>query len=419
MSIKLYTRTSCRLCNSEKVELGCPIKPTPVAEKYGATREEALAVPVAGLDLYRCDDCGHVQVLTVVDASYLFDENYTYRSGQTKGIIEHFQGYAQRAVDNWNVGAGDLVVEIGSNDGTLLKEFADRGCRVLGVDPAATIASEACARGIETICDFFTQDLSARIKAERGPAKLVIANNVFAHADDLQGIAQGVSDLLAPDGVYMFEVSYLMDVLDKCLLGTIFHEHLSYHAVAPLRAFLRRHGMEVIDVRRVGIQGGSIIVSAGKVGGPHAVRESVTGLLALEEKQNLNTMQRLQEFNDKLATLAEQTHEFIAHARKTGARIGGFGAARSGTTLIAQLELKDDIDFIVDNHPDKVGKFSAGSGIQVFPTSELAVKKPEFLLILAWIHAAKIIETNPDYVAGGGRWVTCVPQLEITPPIAA
>lgn len=415
MSIQVQIRNRCRLCDSEDMELGCPIKPTPVAEKYGANRQEALEIPIVGLDLYRCADCAHVQVLNIVDPTYLFNENYTYRSGQTKGIIEHFQDYAKRASNDCRLAEKDLVVEIGSNDGTLLKEFADNGASVLGVDPAGTIAAQASTRGIKTIPAFFTPELASQIKNRHGGAKLVVANNVFAHADDLKGIAEGISDLLAPDGVYMFEVSYLMDVLDKCLLGTIFHEHLSYHALAPMIGFLRRHGMKVIDVRRVGIQGGSIIVSAAKIDGPYSIRNSVMELLRLEKSRNLNSMGRLKDFSARLQELYQRTHQFVEKCQTEGARVGGFGGARSGTTLIAQLELQDTIEFIFDNHPDKVGKFSAGFGIEVLPVTEIAVRKPNYLMILAWIHAARIMETNSGFVEAGGKWVLCVPNLEIIP----
>lgn len=412
--MNITKRTTCRLCNSSNLELACPIKPTPVAEKYASTAAEAKEVPIVGLDLHRCADCGHVQVVDIVDGSYLFDADYTYRSGQTKGIIEHFQDYADTAWNNWGVAADDLVVEIGSNDGTLLKEFEQRGAKVLGIDPASTIAAEANERGIETWAEFFTFKLAEKIRDERGPAKLVAANNVFAHADDLQGIAAGVSHLLSDDGVFMFEVSYLLDVLEKCLLGTIFHEHMSYHAVKPLTGFLKRAGMEVVDVKRVGIQGGSLIVSAKKAGGPHAVRDSIPEILQLEESTQLNTRKKLDDFAKLLDNLCTETRALFDKAEQAGQVIGGFGAARSGTTLMAQLEIGDKIAYIFDDHPDKGGKFSAGFGIEVFPTSEIANKKPDYLLILAWIHAQKIMENNQGYLQQGGKWVTCVPNLVVT-----
>jgi SAM-dependent methyltransferase len=408
-------RVKCRLCDSAYLELICPLKPTPIAEKYRATREEALKIPAVSLDLYRCDVCGHVQLLDLVESSYLFDADYTYRSGQTKGIIEHFQNYAKEAWERLDLKAGDLVVELGSNDGTLLSEFKLLGAQVVGVDPASTIAEEANRRGIETINSFFTPEVAVQIKEKHGLAKLVVANNVFAHADDLQSIAQGISSILAKDGVFMFEVSYLKDVLDHCLLGTIFHEHFSYHAVTPMLTFLRRYGMELFFVERNSIQGGSIIMSARTTTGTHSTDDSVTEILEMEELSGLNTRVALKGFAERLQALEEQTIEFVRRVKKEGKTIAGFGAARSGTTLIAQLEIGDVIDCIFDDHPDKAGKYSAGFGIPVYKTSEIATRKPDYIIILAWVFAKKIMASNPAYTEGGGHWVTCVPELQITP----
>lgn len=414
--MNVYKRTRCRLCDSNSLELACPLRPTPVAEKYGATAQEARQVPVVRLDLYRCEDCAHVQILDIVDASFIFDQTYTYRTGQTQGIVEHFRHYAAEAWEHCRLAPGDMVIEIGSNDGTLLNEFKSRGARVLGIDPAATIAREANERGIETLSAFFTAELATRIRADHGAAKLVVANNVFAHADDLQEIADGVSHLLSSDGLFKFEISYLMDILDKCLLGTIFHEHVSYHALHPMCRFLHRHDMEICHAQRNTIQGGSLVLTAKPINASRSIDPSVPALLALEEQSKLNTKERLRDFSTMLDELKDETQQFVGKAKLDGKTIAGFGAARSGTTLIAQLDLANLIDYIFDNHPDKVGRFTAGFGIPVLPTSAITSKRPDYLFILAWIHASKIIENNREFVSGGGRWVTCVPDLRIIPP---
>lgn len=413
--MNIQKRTVCRLCDSPQVELVCPLKPTPIAEKYRATREEARRIPAVRLDLYRCEACGHIQLLDLVDSSYLFDADYTYRSGQTKGIVEHFEQYAESAWARLGLAAGDLVVEVGSNDGTLLNEFKKRGARVIGVDPASTIAREANARGVETITGFFNPEVADQIAARHGRAKLVVANNVFAHADDLQSIALGVSRVIAHDGAFLFEVSYVKDVLDHCLLGTVFHEHFSYHAVKPMQRFLRRYGLELFHVERNMIQGGSIIMSARASGASFAADASLVEILALEENCGLNTRGAIANFAAKLHTLETQTMDFVRRVKAEGRTIAGFGAARSGTTLIAQLEMGDALECIFDDHPDKVGKFSAGFGIPVVRTAEIASRKPDYILILAWVFAKKIMASNPAYTEAGGRWVTCVPELQITP----
>jgi len=413
--IDVRKRTTCRLCDSAQLDLGCPIRPAPVAERYGHTRAEALQVPLVGLDLYRCADCGHVQLTDVVDARRLFDEHYTYRSGQTRGIVDHFAAYAAEAWERWGLAPGDLVVEIGSNDGTLLGNFQQRGARVVGVDPAATIAAEARARGVETIGAFFTPAVAAQIRSVHGPARLVVANNVFAHADDLQGMAAGIESLLAADGIFMCEVSYLRDVLEKCLLGTIFHEHLSYHALAPLARFLRRHGMEVVDVERVGIQDGSLIVAAERAGGARGPRPAVGAMLAEEEASRLNTPEKLAAFRHLADALERDAAALADRIRAEGKILAGFGAARAGATLLAQMGIAADVAFIADDHPAKVGRFAGGFGIEVVPTAEIARRRPDYLLILAWVHARRIMEAHRGFADAGGRWITCAPVLRVVP----
>jgi SAM-dependent methyltransferase len=249
METLVSRRKTCRLCDSSKLELVVPLAPTPVAEKYVTKEELNQPTPIYPLDLHMCLDCGHVQLLEVVDPQFLFDD-YTYTSGNTKTLVQHFDEIAESTCVRYKVPQGSLVVDIGSNDGSLLRAFQKRGMRVLGVDPAKEIAAKATAAGIPTIPDFMTPDLARKIKAEHGGISIVCAFNVFAHADNLAGMADSIRELLAPNGVFVFEASYLLDILDRMLLGTIFHEHLSHHSIIPVESFLRRHGLELIDVQR-------------------------------------------------------------------------------------------------------------------------------------------------------------------------
>ena len=266
MKISVSRRNKCRLCDGRKLELVVPLAPTPVAEKYVTREELDQETPVYPLDLYLCLDCGHVQLLDVVDPQFLFDD-YTYESGSTKQIVQHFDKTVEAACARYRLAPDSLVVDVGSNDGSLLRCFQKRGLRVLGIDPAREIAKKATQSGVPTIAEFLNLELARKIKKEHGPAAVVCAFNVFAHADDLSGMADSIREMLAPNGVFIFEVSYLLDILDRMLFWTIFHEHVSYHSVKPMASFLRRHGLELIDVQRVGIQGGSIIGTAQVAGG--------------------------------------------------------------------------------------------------------------------------------------------------------
>ncbi len=412
MKIKVSRRNKCRLCDGRRLELVVPLAPTPVAEKYVTREELDQETPVYPLDLHLCLDCGHVQLLDVVDPEFLFDD-YTYESGSTKQIVQHFDKTVEAACARYHLAPGGLVVDVGSNDGSLLRCFQKRGMRVLGIDPAREIAKKAAQSGIPTIPEFLNLELARKIKKEHGPAAVVCAFNVFAHADDLSGMADAIREMLAPNGLFIFEVSYLFDILDRMLLGTIFHEHVSYHSVKPMASFLRRHGMELIDVQRVGIQGGSIIGTAQAAGGGHPANPVVAELLEQERARGLDRVETLKDFAAQLRKVKEELGGMMAELKKQGKTIWGYGAARSGTTLISQMNLGKVISHIVDDSPAKQNKFSPGDHIPILPSKALAEQKPDYAFILAWVHARQIIENNRGYLEQGGRFIVCFPNIQV------
>ncbi|SVE13931.1 uncharacterized protein METZ01_LOCUS466785, partial [marine metagenome] len=240
-----------------ELELIIQLTPTPPANAFVKSSCLEVEQPVFPLDIFFCTNCTHVQLLDVIDPKLLFSE-YVYVSGTSPLFVEHFRRYASDILTQFTPRVGSLVVDIGSNDGTLLSFFKKAGMSVLGIDPARKIVEEANRNGIETLEGFFNQSLAEKILVSKGPASIITANNVFAHADDLEGIIQGVRSLLAPDGIFIFEVSYLADVLEKTLFDTIYHEHLSYHSVGPLQRFFAHNGMNMFGAYRVDTHGGSI-----------------------------------------------------------------------------------------------------------------------------------------------------------------
>ena len=414
MQIKVSRRKTCRLCESSQLELVVPLAPTPVAEKYAGKDELDKPTPSYPLDLYICRDCGHVQMLDVVDPTFLFAD-YTYQSGNTKKIVDHFDEIAESTMRRYNI-AGGLAVDIGSNDGSLLGRFKQRGMKVLGVDPAKEIARKAIESGVPTITDFMSVGLAKKIKQEHGAASVVSAFNVFAHNDDIAGMADSIRELLAPGGVFVFEASYLLDILERMLLGTIFHEHVSHHSVKPMVSFLKRHGLELIDVQRNSIQGGSIVGTVQLLGGTHAVSKTVGDLLEIERTRKLDQPETLKKFSQELQQLKGKLEDMMADLKRQGKTIWGYGAARSGTTLIAQMNLAKVITHIVDDSPDKQNKFSPGDHIPILPTKALYEKMPDYVFILAWIHAQPIIKNNQAYLERGGRFIICVPEIQVIGP---
>jgi len=413
MKTILSKRTNCRLCENKDLELVVPLSPTPVAEKYLTKDQLNQKETICPLDLYICKSCGHVQLLDIVDPEFLYSD-YTYSSGNSSGLVKHFKEYAENIIKKYNPNKKSLVVDIGSNDGTLLSFFKKYGLNVLGVDPAGEIAEKATLNGIKTLPEFMNFNLSRYIKNNYGLADIVTANNAFAHGDDLIGMLKSIKNIMKPDGIFVFEVSYLLDVIEKILLGTIFHEHHSYHSLKPLVKFMKSFNMEIIDVERVSIQGGSLIGTAQIVGGPNKVSSSVEKLIKLEEEKELDNPETLKKFSNKISKLREDLSKEFKKLKKEGKTIVGYGAARSGTTLITQMGLGKLIDYIVDDSDQKQGRYTPGDHIIVKPTNTIYKKKPDFVFILAWIHAKNIMDNNKKYLEQGGCFITCFPKIKIT-----
>jgi len=412
MTVTTYHRDTCRLCDSPNVERVVSLAPIPLSENYCADAQSGRDAERFPVDVYMCADCGHVMQLDVIDSSSLWD-SYTYFSGDAKGMPEHFRQVAADIRARYQPAPGSLVIDIGSNDGSLLRPFLEAGHSVLGIDPAREIARAATDAGIETIPALMSMELAQRIRGERGPAQVVCMFNAFAHADDMGEIADGIRTLLAPDGVFVFEAQYLLDIIDGVLIATIFHEHMSHHSVKPLVRFLDRHGLELIDIERVPIQHGSIVGAVQLKGAGRPVRESVGAMLALEASRGADRIAAMRAFGDRVAQLKERTSALARGWKAQGLSVAGYGAARSGPTLISQLGLTGTIDFIVDDHLQKVNRYSSGDGILILPTAELCRRMPAYTVILAWVHSAKIIEGNREYLERGGRFVVLCPETRI------
>ncbi|MDH5747900.1 MAG: class I SAM-dependent methyltransferase [Rhodospirillales bacterium] len=408
-----HRRTACRLCGGARLTAVLALAPTPPANAFIPEAQLQSEQAVFPLDVFFCEDCKHVQLLDVVDPAILF-ENYVYVSGTSPVFVRHFQDYAKTVCARFNVPPGGLVLDIGSNDGTLLAAFKEQGLSVLGVDPARAIAMVATRRGIETIAGFFTPELAAAILSEHGAAAVITANNVFAHADDLAGIVEGVRGLLAPGGVFAFEVSYLVDVYEKTLFDTIYHEHLAYHSVKPLRKFFAARGMDFFAAARVDSHGGSLRGYVQHAGGPWPADGSIDDLVAREENLGLDKAATLIGFGKKIEKIKTELNGLLSGLKAEGKSIAAYGAPAKATTLMYHFGLgPETIDFIVDDSLLKQGLYSPGHHIPVLPSTAIAERNPDYLLILAWNFAAPIMEKQTAFRDRGGRFIIPLPEIEV------
>lgn len=413
MTDLFYNRLTCRLCGSEGLENAMPLTPTPVGDKYLPPERKEESRDVIPLDLMLCTECGQLQTGAVVNPAFIY-KHYLSRPATVNPTLSNaYQEYAESILTRYKPGNDDLVIEIGSNDGAFIGFLRKRSVRVLGIDPAENLAAAATQAGIETIPDFFSRDLAARIRADRGPASVVVANFMFANVDNLSDFTLGIRDLLAPDGVFMFETNYRVDVFQKYLLETINHEHLSYFAVKPLQQFFARHGMDLIAVERVPSKGGSIRCTVQLAGGPHPRNASVEEHIALEQHCSLYNAQFYRPCAEHIRSVRGQLQTFTADARSSGKRIAGYGTSIGATIFIYQLGLGPAIDFLVDDDPYRQNLVSPGYHIPVVSSLALRDQKPDFVFILAPLYANKIIDKNAEYVASGGRFVCIWPEVEV------
>ena len=413
MSSTYYLRSTCRLCNSVNLTKVFELTPTPPANAFVSKEQLSTEQSIYPLELFFCEDCAHLQLLGVINPAELF-QNYVYVSGTSASFVKHFSDYARSCIDNFNLSAGDLVVDIGSNDGTLLNFFKNQQLKILGIDPARIIAKQASEKGIETWPEFFNESIAKKILKIKGPASLITANNVFAHADNLDSIVKSVRSLLKSDGVFIFEVSYLGAVFENTLFDTIYHEHLAYHSILPLIKFFNSHGMELFAANRINSHGGSVRCMVQFKGGPSNMNGSVQSLVDYEYGLKLNASQTWMSYADKINILKNKLVDLLTGLKRGGKSLAGYGAPAKATTLMYHFGIGPDIiDFISDDALLKQGLYTPGLHIPVLSSSAIYEKKPDYVILLAWNFASQIIKQHKVYLNNGGHFIVPLPEIRI------
>lgn len=412
MSTTHYFRDTCRLCGSRNLEIALHYVPTPPADAYVPMEAAGIVQEVYPLDLYLCHDCGFSQVSDIIRADSIYVD-YIYETKSSLGLVDHFKRYAYAVVDQYKPAPGSLVIDLGSNDGSLLQFFKERGMKVLGIDPAREIALEATKAGLETLPEFFTAELSQRIRKERGPAAIITANNIYANVDELGEFTDNIRPLLAPDGVFIFESYYLSDLIKNIVFDFIYHEHLSSFSVTPLVSFFKRHGMELIDAQRVPTKGGSLRYTVQLAGGPRPVSPRIAELLAEEERDGVTKIETFRKFSARIEAAKDELRALLTRLKSEGKTIAGYGAAATTTTLIYHFGLGDFLSFMVDEYTRKQNVLSPGLHLPVLPPQALIDKKADYTIIIAWRYVEPILEKNKAYRDQGGKFIVPLPSLEV------
>jgi SAM-dependent methyltransferase len=408
--------TECRVCGKSDWQDVVSFGQMPLANGYlepAKSYPDELYFPLA---LLSCRSCRLLSLSLVVDPELLY-RDYAYVTSDSNMIRNHMRYVAQTCQKRFEMPADSLVVELGSNIGTQLKEFQSAGMRTLGVDPAENLAEIANAAGVETLPEFFNAATAESIRETYGPARLILGRHVFAHIDDVAGIAAGVSQLLAPDGVFAIEVPYALDMLDKIEFDTIYHEHLSYYLVGTLVTLFERHGLRVVDVERVGVHGGSIMVFVGLEGSRWPVSPRVPELIALEERTGLYEDAAYHRFAQSIDQIRKDLPTLVRGLLAEGKRIAGYGASAKGNTILNACGLgPDELEFCSDTTDLKQGKVLPGTHIPVCTPEYAKAHAPDYYLLLAWNYAGEIIGNERAFMEAGGRFIVPIPVPSVVGP---
>ncbi len=402
---------TCHICQSKKLHKFLSLGPIPLANSFLQPNQLGVTEPYYPLDVCFCSNCGLVQLAQVITPEILF-KDYAYLTGTSEPMKAHFAKLAESIIERFSLTEGNLVLDIGSNDGTLLENFQRYGMRVLGIEPATNVAKLALLRGVETLDDFFDEGLARRICLDRGQPRVILGTNVLAHVADLEGFLRGVNHLLANDGVFVIEVPYLVDMLSKVEFDTIYHEHLRYFAVRPLVTLFSKFGMGIVDAERVNVHGGSLRVYVQKF--IRSLPSSGTELLSLETETKVDSLETYQKFAEDVSRIKEELLSLLKALKNRGAKITGYGAPAKGNILLNYCKIGTDIlDYITDTTPFKQGCYTPGMHIPIFPESHFHEFLPDYALLLAWNYADEILQKEHEYRQAGGKFIVPIPRLQI------
>jgi methylation protein EvaC len=403
---------NCRIC-------GAPIAPfmsfgqMPIANGFLA--------PEQFDDEYRfelapafCDSCHMVQLVEQPRPDAMFHENYAFFSRTSKFMQTHFAAFAEHVRDTYlNKVADPFVVELGSNDGIMLQNFADHGIRHLGIEPSANVAAVAREYGVDTICAFFDAALAERLVAERGTADAVLSANVMCHISDLNSVAAGIAKLLKPTGVLVFEDPYLGDVVERTSYDQIYDEHVFVFSATSVANVFAPHGLALINVEPQTAHGGSMRYTLAP-NGQRQPTAAVTDCLAREAALGLGAAETFERFRESCEVSRVALRSVLDDLRDTGKRVVGYGATSKSTTVMNYCGIgPDHIEFISDTTPAKQGKFTPGTHIPVKPYDAFVADYPSHAVLFAWNHKAEIFAKESGFRDAGGKWIEFVPSVEI------
>lgn len=425
----------CRACGSHAGRPVLDLGLQPLANNLPRPEDLGRTEPRFPLRLAVCESCWMLQITDIVPPVELFSE-YLYFSSFSDAMLRHARLAAEQHIASENLHAGSFVVEVASNDGYLLRNFVDAGIPCLGIEPATNIARVASEKGIPTLNRFFTLDLArqlatppseGRVPSPGAPsagepspsasrADLILGNNVFAHVPDTNDFVAALAALVKPTGRIVLEFPYACDLVEHLEFDTIYHEHVFYFTLTSLISLFARHGLDVVDVERIPIHGGSLRFSAAPAGS-RPIADSVRQLLAEETEKGVASHAYYEAFAGKVHALRTQLLDLLRDLRAKGHRVAAYGASAKGSTLLNFYGIGRDgfdaLEFVADRSTAKQGRLTPGSHLPIVPPSELLARRPDFALLLTWNFADEILAQQQEYRTAGGRFILPVPTVRI------
>lgn len=405
---------NCRHCNTPLTHVFCDLQTCPPSNAMVKINEVNHPETYFPLKIFVCHSCWLVQVDELEKADAIFNEEYTYFSSYSTSWLAHAKQYTDMMEQRFNLNSESFVVEIASNDGYLLQYFKEKNIPVLGVEPSSNTAEVARKKGIESINDFFGEQLAQQHLSKK--ADLILGNNVLAHVPNINDFVKGVKIALKPTGINTFEFPHLCKLVAENQFDTIYHEHFSYLSLTSLVKIFKKQGLKIFDVEQLPTHGGSLrIFTCHDENDSYPIEQRVIELLNEEEQLGVNSLSYYTNFQEKVDQIKDDFMSFLIKAKKDGKKVIGYGAAAKGNTLLNYCGIKgnDWIKFVVDASPHKQGKLLPGSRIPVVDKSEIEQFKPDYIVIFPWNLKQEIVEQLDYARSWGAQFVVAIPSLTI------
>ncbi len=405
----------CRFCNTELKHIFIDLVNSPASNSF-LTRQQLNEPEVFyPLKVYTCHKCFLVQLDEFKKSDDIFNSEYVYFSSYSKTWLAHAKNYTDLMIKRFGFNTGSQIVEIASNDGYLLQYFHQKKIPVLGIEPTANTAKAAIEKGIDTTIDFFGVKLANALAAKGIKADLLLGNNVLAHVPDVVDFVGGMKILLEPTGIITMEFPHLMQLIDNNQFDTIYHEHFSYFSFHTVKKIFESKGLEMFDVEEIPTHGGSLRIYAKHNNeSTKIISDNVKNLLEKERIKGITSLSYYDDFQQKALGVKLALTTFLIEQKKEGKKVGAYGAAAKGNTLLNYCGIKKDlIAYVVDANPHKHNKWLPASHIPVVDEAKLKADQPDFILLLPWNLQTEIINQLSYVKDWGAKFVIPIPQLQI------